>query len=186
MTRAIRLPSLEVPKAQKLGFSEADVHSSLFEPDMTLLGYPPRTSTQADGEHFVEQRTLATRRLRSHRPTGRYDGLYLLGNAPVALSEIKRYDALDGVAAWKQAKRQLKQYALSEDFLLPPPCRPRRARSAAARPARPAPRPRTPRPAAARAGSALAARHPLVAQLAQAVAKPSASTSSRTTAIPSR
>ncbi len=121
MIRPIRLPSLKLAQAQKRAFSEADVHSSLFEPDMAMLGYPPRTSTQADGEHFVEQRTLAFRRLRSRRSTGRYDGLYLTGNAPLVLCEIKRYEALDGAAAWTQAKRQLKEYALSEDFELPPP-----------------------------------------------------------------
>ena len=70
----IRLPSLNIPDAQKLTFSEADVHSTLFEPDMQALGFPPRTSSQADGEYFVEQRTLAVRRLRSltsnaHRST---------------------------------------------------------------------------------------------------------------------
>jgi len=47
------LPSLAVPETQKRAFSEADVHSSLFEPDMVSLGYPARTTTQADGEYFV-------------------------------------------------------------------------------------------------------------------------------------
>ncbi len=88
---------------------------------MLALGYPPRTSTQADGEHFVEQRTLATRRLRSGRSTGRYDGLYLIGNAPIVLCELKRFDTLDAAGEWERAKRQLKQYALSDDFAAPPP-----------------------------------------------------------------
>lgn len=117
----LRLPSLDVPEAQKRGFSEADVHSTLFEPDMQVLGYPPRTSSQADGEYFVEQRSLAVRRLRSGRSTGYYDGLYLLGNSPVVLCELKRYDAIDSEADWARAKRQLIGYATSEDFLAPPP-----------------------------------------------------------------
>ena len=103
----IRLPSLNIPDAQKLTFSEADVHSTLFEPDMQVLGFPPRTSSQADGEYFVEQRTLAVRRLRSHQATGRYDGLYLIGNSPVVLCEIKRFDALDASGEFDRAKRQL-------------------------------------------------------------------------------
>lgn len=116
-----QLPSVAVPETQKRVLSEADVHSSLFEPDMAALGYPARTTTQADGEHFVEQRTLATRRLRSRRSTGRYDGLYLIGNSPLVLCELKRYEALDAPRAWEQAKRQLRQYALSDDFTAPPP-----------------------------------------------------------------
>lgn len=97
------------------------MHSSLFEPDMAALGYPPRSSTQADGEYFVEQRSLAVRRLRSARATGRYDGLYLVGNSPVVLCEIKRFDALDASAEFERAKRQLVAYARSEDFAQPPP-----------------------------------------------------------------
>lgn len=85
----VRLPSLDIPEDEKRRLSEADVHSTLFEPDLRLLGYPPRTSSQADGEHFLEQRTLAVRRLRSRRSTGRYDGLYLIGNAPVVLCELR-------------------------------------------------------------------------------------------------
>ncbi len=117
----IRLPSLDVPEAAKRGFSEADVHSTLFEPDMQMLGYPPRTSSQADGEYFVEQRSLAIHRLRSGRSTGRYDGLYLLGNSPVVLCEIKRYESIDSGADWERAKRQLIDYAKSEDFAVAPP-----------------------------------------------------------------
>ncbi len=117
----VRLPSLDIPEDEKRRLSEADVHSTLFEPDMRLLGYPPRTSSQADGEHFLEQRTLAVRRLRSQRATGRYDGLYLIGNAPVVLCEVKRYDALDAPAAFEEAKRQLVAYARSDDFSAPPP-----------------------------------------------------------------
>lgn len=94
MTR-IRLPSLDLPESQKRSFSEADIHSTLFELDMAALGYPARTTSHADGEYFLEQRTLAVRRLRSRRETGRYDGLYLVGNSPVVLCEIKRYEALD-------------------------------------------------------------------------------------------
>lgn len=117
----LRLPSLDVAEAQKRSYSEADVHSTLFEPDMITLGFPPRASRQADGEYFVEQRTLAVRRLKSGRATGRYDGLYLVGNSPVVLCELKRYDALDAPAEWERAKRQLVQYAGSEDFAVPPP-----------------------------------------------------------------
>src|SRR5579872_6267409 len=117
----VHLPSLDVSEAQKRGFSEADVHSTLFEPDMRALGYPPRTSSQADGEYFVEQRSLAMRRLRSGRSTGWYDGLYLVGNSPVVLCELKRYDAVDSAADWERAKRQLTGYAASEDFAVPPP-----------------------------------------------------------------
>ena len=41
--------------AAKLAYTEADVHSKLFEPDMSSLGFPPRTASQADGEWFQEQ-----------------------------------------------------------------------------------------------------------------------------------
>ena len=85
----LRLPSLDISERQKCAYSEADVHSTLFDPDMVTLGYPARSSTQADGEYFVEQRTLAVRRLKSAHSTGRYDGLYLIGNSPVVLCEIK-------------------------------------------------------------------------------------------------
>lgn len=117
----IALPSLSIPESEKRGYSEADVHSSLFDADMVALGYPSRASTQADGQHFIEQRTLATRRLRSQRATGRYDGLYLIGNSPVVLCEIKRYGALDSAADWERAKTQLIGYARSGDFATPPP-----------------------------------------------------------------
>lgn len=117
----VRPPSLDIPEAQKRSYTEAEVHSTLFEPDMITLGYPPRTSNQADGEYFLEQRTLALRRLRSGRETGRYDGLYLIGNSPVILCEIKRYDALDSVAEQERAAKQLGDYARSEDFRAPPP-----------------------------------------------------------------
>jgi hypothetical protein len=122
MTR--RLPSLDVPAYEKHGFSEAEVHSKLFELDMTALGYPPRTRTQGDGAHFQEQGRLALRRLRSRdnrQARGIYDGLYLIGNAPIVLCELKRYDALDGPVALRRAISQLKGYALSEDFAVPPP-----------------------------------------------------------------
>ncbi len=114
-------PSLDVPEFEKRGFSEADVHSTLFDPDMIALGYPRRASSQADGEYFVEQRTLALRRLRSQRATGRYDGLYVIGNTPVVLVEIKRYGATDSQAASDEAVAQLKAYALSDDFAASPP-----------------------------------------------------------------
>jgi type I restriction-modification system DNA methylase subunit len=114
-------PSLDIPESQKRTFSEADVRSTLFELDMTFLGFPAGTSTQADGEYFIEQRTLALRRLKSGRETGRYDGLYLIGNSPIVLCELKRYDAIDSVAAFDEAKRQLVAYAASEDFEIPPP-----------------------------------------------------------------
>jgi len=52
MTRG--LPSASVPEGEKRRYSEADVHAKLFEPDMTALGYPPRTASQADGEYFLE------------------------------------------------------------------------------------------------------------------------------------
>lgn len=117
----LHLPSDDVPESQKRDFSEADVHSTLFEPDMRSLGFPPRTSSQADGEYFVEQRSLAMRRLRSGKSTGWYDGLYLIGNSPVVLCELKRYDGLDSVAEWERAKRQLTGYAGSDDFTVPPP-----------------------------------------------------------------
>jgi hypothetical protein len=116
-----RLPSADIPDEQKRGFSEADVHSKLFEPDAQALGYPPRTSSQADGEYFVEQRALALRRLKSQRQRGHYDGLYLIGNAPVVLCEIKRPEAVEAPAALTRAVRQLQDYARSEDFATPPP-----------------------------------------------------------------
>ena len=67
------LPSLAIADAEKAAFSEAEVHGTLFEPDMTALGFPARTSSQADGEYFQEQRTLALRRLKTGHDTGRYD-----------------------------------------------------------------------------------------------------------------
>lgn len=103
---------------------QADVHSKLFEADAAALGYPPRTRTQADGEYFLEQRHLALRRLRTkvdRRQRGHYDGLYLIGNSPVLLCEIKRYDAVDSSTAFDDAVRQLKGYAASDDFETPPP-----------------------------------------------------------------
>src|SRR5437773_3740825 len=121
MTPALHLPSMDVAEHEKRGFSEADVHSTLFEPDMAVLGFPPRTSTQADSEYFLEQRTLAMRRLKSGRETGRYDGLYLIGNSPVVLCEVKRYEALDSRHAFELARKQLVDYARSDDFSIPPP-----------------------------------------------------------------
>lgn len=118
---AIQLPSLTIPEAEKQAFSEADVHSTLFEPDMQALGYPPRTSNQADGEHFLEQRRLALRRLKSGNELGRYDGLYMVGNSPVVLCEIKRYEVLDTPASFARAAKQLQDYARSDDFERPPP-----------------------------------------------------------------
>lgn len=97
------------------------MHSKLFEMDMVALGYPKRTNSQADGEWFQEQRALAVRRLKSNRARGHHDGLYLIGNAPVVLCELKRYDALETPRAVEEAKRQLIEYALSEDFKAPPP-----------------------------------------------------------------
>ncbi|MEX2102835.1 MAG: N-6 DNA methylase [Gaiellaceae bacterium] len=117
----VRLPSLDVSEEQKSRYSEADVHAKLFEYDMAALGYPGRGVTQAQGEYFNEQRSLAMRRLKTGRERGAYDGLYLIGNAPIVLCEIKRYNALDAPVAWEQAKKQLADYARSEDFALPPP-----------------------------------------------------------------
>ncbi len=116
-----RPPSLEIPEHEKRGFSEAEIHSTLFERDMRALGYPPRESSQADGEYFREQRTLALRRLRTQRETGRYDGLYLVANQPVVLCELKRYGQLDTQDQLDRAARQLQEYARSEDFASPPP-----------------------------------------------------------------
>jgi hypothetical protein len=115
------LPSASVPDSEKSLYSEAEVHARLFEPDMRTLGYPPRTNTQADGEHFAEQGALALRRLKTGQTRGRFDGLYLIGNSPVLLCEIKRYDALDSSGALQIAVTQLKGYALSQDFSTPPP-----------------------------------------------------------------
>ncbi|MGH9323996.1 MAG: N-6 DNA methylase, partial [Vicinamibacteria bacterium] len=97
------------------------MHSTLFEPDMRMLGFPPRESSQADGEYFREQRTLALRRLKSARDTGRYDGLYLIGNSPIVLCEIKRFGELDSQNQLDRAVTQLQDYARSEDFTAPPP-----------------------------------------------------------------
>ncbi len=110
-----------MPEHEKRGFSEAEIHSTLFERDMRALGYPARESSQADGEYFREQRTLALRRLKTQRATGRYDGLYLIGNQPVLLCELKRYDQLDSSEQLDRAARQLQDYARSEDFAAPPP-----------------------------------------------------------------
>jgi hypothetical protein len=117
----LHLPSADIPDSEKRDLSEADVHSTLFERDMRALGYPPRTSSQAEGDYFVEQRTLAVRRLKSQRATGRYDGLYLAGNAPLVLCEIKRFDSLDAPRALATAIAQLQDYARSDDFAVPPP-----------------------------------------------------------------
>ncbi len=118
---SIRLPSLGIPEEQKRAMSEAEVRAKLFELDMSALGYPGGTSTQAEGEYFLEQRTLAMYRLKSQRDTGRYDGLYLIGNSPVVLCEIKRYDAIDANRELDRAKQQLIDYAQSEDFAEAPP-----------------------------------------------------------------
>ncbi len=105
----IKFPSLDVSESQKRGFTEADVHSKLFEPDMQTLGYPARIDTQADGEYFLEQRSLAVRRLKSRRERrGHYDGLYLIGTSPVMLCELKRYEVLDSSEGSDQAVKQLK------------------------------------------------------------------------------
>lgn len=68
-----RFPSDAVPGDEKRRYTEAEVHSKLFEPDMAVLGYPSRTAGQADGEYFLEQRRLALRRLKSKRETGLFD-----------------------------------------------------------------------------------------------------------------
>ena len=115
------LPSASVSESEKRRYSEADVHAKLFEPDMTSLGYPPRTASQADGEYFLEQGHLALRRLKSKRERGRFDGLYLIGNAPVVLCELKRHDVLNSDREYEKAKQQLVDYARSEDFACPPP-----------------------------------------------------------------
>jgi hypothetical protein len=117
----LRLPSLDIPEEQKRIYSEAEVHSKLFESDLRALGYPARSATQAAGEYFQEQRSLALRRLKTGRERGAFDGLYLIGNAPIALCEVKRYDALDSSLAFETAKKQLLDYARSEDFTVPPP-----------------------------------------------------------------
>ncbi len=120
----IHLPSQDVPESEKRSYSEADVHGKLFEADMRALGYPPRSNTQADGEHFLEQGRLALRRLRTRQDRARqgfYDGLYLLGNAPLVLCELKRFDALESRPQIEAALRQLTAYATSEDFAVPPP-----------------------------------------------------------------
>lgn len=115
------LPSTGISEAEKSAYTEAEVHSKLFEPDLRVLGYPPRTNTQAAGEHFLEQRALAMRRLASGKSRGHFDGLYMVGNAPLVLCEIKRYDAIDTPSAFNAAVKQLRDYALSEDFDRPPP-----------------------------------------------------------------
>ncbi|MBA3422908.1 MAG: N-6 DNA methylase [Thermoleophilaceae bacterium] len=116
-----RLPSESIPGWEKQSYTEADVHAKLFEPDMAALGYPARTSTEAEGEHFLEQRRLAVHRLRSRQERGYYDGLYLIGNSPIVLCEVKRYDAIDSERALARAVDQLKSYAVSGDFASPPP-----------------------------------------------------------------
>ena len=119
-----RPPSLDVPDSEKHAYTEADVHSKLLEKDLAALGYPPRTSSQADGEYFQEQGRLAMRRLKSRtdrRKSGHYDGLYLIGNSPVMLCEVKRYGMLDTDGELARAVDQLKSYARSEDFKTPPP-----------------------------------------------------------------
>ena len=116
-----QLPSSGVSETEKKAFTEADVHSKLFEPDLSALGYPKRTSNQADGEYFLEQRTLAMRRLKSGKGRGHYDGLYMVGNSPVVLCEIKRYEVLDSPGKFALAVEQLQDYARSADFEHPPP-----------------------------------------------------------------
>ena len=117
----LTLPSQQIPEGEKQALTEAEVHSKLFEPDMVSLGYPPRTNNQAHGDYFREQRSLAMRRLKSGRERGHYDGLYMVGNSPVVLCEIKRYEMLDTERKFEAAARQLQDYARSEDFEEPPP-----------------------------------------------------------------
>jgi hypothetical protein len=100
--------SHSVPEWEKRAYTEADVHAKLFEPEMATRGFPARTSTQAEGEHFLEQRRLAVHRLKSRRERGYYDGLYLLGNSPIVLCELKRYHGLDSERELRRAVEQLK------------------------------------------------------------------------------
>ncbi len=116
------LPSDSVPEAEKSGYSEADVHSKLLESDLTHLGFPPRHNPQSAGEYAVEQKRLAVHRLQSREARrGHLDILYLIGNTPVVLVEVKRYDVLDTPSEFERATRQLKEYAMSTDFDEPPP-----------------------------------------------------------------
>lgn len=117
----IRLPSLDVPEHEKRAYTEAEVHSKLFERDMQALGFPRRTNSQADGEYFQEQRTLAARRLKSGSQRGFFDGLYLIGNSPIVLCELKAYEAIDTESEFNRAVAQLHGYAQSGDFEVPPP-----------------------------------------------------------------
>ncbi len=41
---AVRLPSGDVPESEKRRYTESDVHSKLFEPDLAVLGYPPHSA----------------------------------------------------------------------------------------------------------------------------------------------
>lgn len=116
-----QLPSQNISAAEKGAYTEADVHAKLFHPDLTLLGYPRRESSQAEGEYFLEQHRLAARRLKTGKERGFYDGLFLIGNSPIVLCEIKAYHAIDTVGQMEKAVRQLKDYARSEDFAEPPP-----------------------------------------------------------------
>lgn len=116
------LPSAEVPESEKSSFTEADVHSKLLETDLAKLGFPPRSNRQSAGEYSVEQQRLAVFRLKSHEARrGHFDILYLIGNSPVVLVEVKRYDVLDKDKDFERAKQQLMEYALSADFEVPPP-----------------------------------------------------------------
>ena len=58
------------------------------------------------------------RRLRSGRSRGFYDGLYLLGNSPVVLCEIKRYEAGTSQPSLEAIKKIAKTLRVTTDSLI--------------------------------------------------------------------
>ncbi|CAN5584109.1 hypothetical protein BH20ACT15_BH20ACT15_15940 [soil metagenome] len=46
------LPSLAIPESEKRNYTEADVHSKLFEPDMAALGFPSESRSEIDESIF--------------------------------------------------------------------------------------------------------------------------------------
>lgn len=68
----LRLPSLDIPDSQKRRYSEADVHSKLFEVDMAALGFRAarrRRQTASTSSSSGTSRCAASRRSASAAPT---------------------------------------------------------------------------------------------------------------------
>ncbi len=90
--------------------NEDNTRDRLFHPRMVALGYPSaahRGPTQYDQQGYLV--------------TGRFDGCYLLDARPMVLVELKRERRLDSASELATARQQIHDYALAEDFEVPPP-----------------------------------------------------------------